>query len=369
MLALDVEDDGRGIDAQRLREAAVHHSVLTGAQAAALTEREALDLIFLPGFSTRDEVTDLSGRGVGMAVVKKKVEALGGSVTVTTVPGRFTRLALRLPQSLALMRVLLVQLGADVFGVPAVDVQAVGRVRPRDRRLVAGRESVEFRGRPVALVELSPLLRLKTGPRRESPPCVFVQHGEDRAAFAVDGFVGEREVAVKPCGGEFLKGAPFLAGAAALEDGRVAVLLHVPDILVEIRRSAGHAAVARDTERRLRVLLVEDSPIARATETALVRALGHQVDEAVDGLDGLEKMALQSYDLVLADLQMPRMDGFEMTRRLKADPATAKIPVVILTSLASPEDKRRGLDAGADAYLVKGELSAETLAQTLARLS
>jgi two-component system, chemotaxis family, sensor kinase CheA len=221
----------------------------------------------------------------------------------------------------------------------------------------------------VTLVELAPLLRLKPGPRRESPPCVYVQHGEDRAAFVVEDFVGEREVAVKPCGGDFLKGACFLAGAASLEDGRVAVLLHVPDVLQEIRRSGGRLTSTPTPEKRLRVLLVEDSPIARATETALVRALGHAVDEAVDGVDGLEKLSVQAYDLVLADIQMPRMDGFEMTRRVKADPATSKIPVVILTSLASPEDKRRGLDAGADAYLVKGELSAETLAQTLARLS
>ncbi|HEY3452830.1 MAG TPA: response regulator [Myxococcales bacterium] len=369
MLALDVEDDGRGIDAQRLREVSVARRVLTAPQAAALSDREAIDLIFLPGFSTRDEVTELSGRGVGMAVVKKKVEALGGSVAVTSVPGKWTRMSLRLPQSLALMRVLLVRLGADAFGIPAVDVQAVGRVRPQEKTVVAGRDAVEFRGRPVALVELAALLKLKSGPVPEAPLCVFVQHGEDRAAFVVDGFVGEREVAVKPCGGDFLKGAPFLAGAAALEDGSVAVLLHVPDVLAEIRRSGGQGAVARVQDRKLRVLLVEDSPIARATETALVRALGHAVDEAVDGQDGLERIAGQAYDLVLCDVQMPRMDGIELTRRLKADPATTKIPVVILTSLASPEDRRRGLDAGADAYLVKGELSSETLAQTFARLS
>jgi len=369
MLAVDVEDDGRGIDAQRLREVSVARRVLTAPQAAALSDREAMDLIFLPGFSTREEVTELSGRGVGMAVVKKKVEALGGSVAVTSVLGKWTRMSLRLPQSLALMRVLLVRLGADAFGIPAVDVQAVGRVRPAEKTQVAGRDAVEFRGRPVALVDLAALLQLKGGPVPEAPLCVFVQHGEDRAAFVVDGFVGEREVAGKPCGGDGLQGAPFLAGAAALEDGSVAVLLHVPDVLAEIRRSGGQGAVARVQERRLRVLLVEDSPIARATETALVRALGHAVDEAVDGQDGLEKIAGQAYDLVLCDVQMPRMDGIELTRRLKADPATMKIPVVILTSLASPEDRRRGLDAGADAYLVKGELSSETLAQTFARLS
>jgi len=369
MLAVEVEDDGKGIDAARVREKAVSSGLLSPAQAAALSERETLDLIFLPGFSTRDEVTDISGRGVGMSVVKKKVEALGGSVWVATRPGQGTRIGVRLPQSMALMRVLLVRLGNDIYGLPAADVQGVGRVRSGDRMSVAGREAVTFRGRATTLVELAPLLRLQNAAKHDTPPCVFVQHGEDRAAFAVDGFIGEREVAVKPCGGEFLKGAPCVAGAAALEDGRVAVLLHVPDIMLEIRKTAGRGVSTRTQEKRLRILLVDDSPIARATESALVRALGHQVDEAVDGEDGLEKVALQAYDLILTDIQMPRMDGIELTRRLKADPATARLPIVILSSLASPEDKRRGLDAGADAYLVKGELSAEQIAQTIGRLS
>ncbi|HCF62334.1 MAG TPA: hybrid sensor histidine kinase/response regulator, partial [Myxococcales bacterium] len=369
MLDLEVRDDGRGIDLGRLKEAAVARGVISPAQAAALSEREAIDLIFLPGFSTRDEVTDLSGRGVGMSVVRKKVEALGGSVSVTTRQGYGTRFSVRLPQSMALMRVLLVRLGNDIYGLPAADVQAVGRARPEDRFTVAGREAVEFRNRPTTLVELAPLLRLKPGPRREAPPLVFVEHGDDRAAFAVDGFLDEREVAVKPCGGEFLKGAPCVAGAAALEDGRVAVLLHVPDLILEIRKSSGrHLATQAAKEKRLRVLLVDDSPIARATESAIVRALGHQVDEAIDGEDGLGKLALGTYDLVLTDVQMPTMDGIEFTRRIKADPATARLPVVILSSLAAPEDKRRGLDAGADAYLIKGELSAETIAQTIGRL-
>lgn len=369
MLEVEVEDDGHGIDVARLKEAAVSRGVLTAVQATGYSERETIDLIFLPGFSTRDEVTDISGRGVGMAVVRKKVEALGGSVSVATRLRAGSRFSVRLPQSMALMRVLLVRLGNDIYGIPAADVQAVGRVRPRDRVMVAGREAVDFRGRPTTLVELAPLLRLKSVLKRESPQVVFVQHGDDCAAFAVDGFLDEREVAVKPCGGEFLKGAPCVAGAAALEDGRVAVLLHVPDLILEIRKTSGrHLAAAQAQEKRLRILLVDDSPIARATESAIARALGHQVDEAVDGEDALDKVAMGAYDLVVSDIQMPKMDGIELTRRLKGDPATARIPIVILSSLAAPEDKRRGLDAGAEAYLVKGDLSAETMAQALGRL-
>ncbi len=368
MLAVEVEDDGRGIDARKMRETAISRGLMSATQAAGLSDREALDLMFLPGFSTRETVSDISGRGVGMDVVRRKVEALGGSVAVTSRVGLGTRISLRLPQSMALMRVLLVQLGNDVYGIPAADVEAVGRVKPKDRVDVAGVLAVHWREKPIALVALGPLLGLNGGPRGDAPPVVYVKHGEDRAAFVVDGFVGEREVAVKPCGGFFLKGASYAAGAASLEDGRVAVLLHIPDVMAEVRRAA-RPVTSQEPDKRLRILLVDDSPIARATEAALVRALGHSVEEAVDGEDGLTRLASGVYDLVLTDIQMPKMDGITFTRRIKTTPSLSHLPVVVLSSLASPEDKRRGSDAGADAYLVKGELSVEVLAQTLDRLT
>jgi two-component system, chemotaxis family, sensor kinase CheA len=368
MLSIELDDDGRGMDPQKLREVAVRKRLLTDQQAAALSEREAIELIFRPGFSTREEVTDISGRGVGMDVVKKKVESLGGSVGIVSRLGRGSTITLRLPQSLALMKVLLVRLGDDVYGMPAADVVAVMRVKPDDRMEVFGTLAVKHRGKPIALVGLGPLLGVNGGNRFDKPPAVVVRHGDDFAALVVDGFVDEREVAVKPCGGEFLKGAAFIAGTAALEDGRIAVLLHVPDIMTEVRRIA-RPVTQNQAAKRLRVLLVDDSPIARATESALVKALGHTVDEAQDGEEGYLKAQSQPYDLILSDVQMPRLDGFSLTRRLKSTAGLARIPVIILSSLASPEDRRRGAEAGADAYLVKGELGVESLAQTIDRLT
>jgi two-component system, chemotaxis family, sensor kinase CheA len=368
MLHIEVEDDGRGIDPERLRAVAVSKRLISQAQAAALSEREAIDLIFRPGFSTREQVNEISGRGVGMDVVKRKVETLGGSVGVNSRQGRGTTIFLRLPQSLALMKVLLVRLGDDVYGIPAADVVAVTRVKPEDRMEVFGTIALKHRGKPIALVALGPLLGVNGGNRMDKPPAVVVRHSDDNAALVVDGFVDEREVAVKPCGGDFLKGAPFIAGTAALEDGRIAVLCHVPDIMAEVRRMARPVTQQQST-KRLRVLLVDDSPIARATEGALVKALGHSVEEAQDGEEAYAKVQNNAYDLILTDVQMPKMDGFSLTRRLKTTPAVARIPVIILSSLASPEDKRRGLEAGADGYLVKGELGVESLAQTIERLT
>ncbi len=368
MLAVELADDGRGIDPEKLKEVAVTRKVLTRAQATALSEREALDLIFRAGFSTREEVSDVSGRGVGMDVVKQKIESLGGSVTVQSRVGRGTTVSLRLPQSLAMMRVLLIRLGEDVYGVPAADVEAVARFKPEDRMEVFGTLAVMHRGRPTAFVALGPLLGLNGGPRFERPPAIIVRHGPDRAALAVDGFVHEREVAVKPCGGELLKGAPFIAGTAALEDGRIAVLLHVPDIMAEVRKLTRPTAEAT-ASRRLRVLLVDDSPIARATEGALVKALGHHVDEAQDGEEAWARIQKHPYDIILTDVQMPKLDGFALTKRIKTHVDLAALPVIILSSLASPEDRRRGVDAGANGYLIKGELGVESLALAIERLS
>jgi CheY-like chemotaxis protein len=244
----------------------------------------------------------------------------------------------------------------------------VGRIDPSDRLEVSGVSAVRYRSRTLSLVALGPLLGLNGGPRHDRPQAVFVRHADDRAALVVDGFVGEREVAVKPCGGDFLRGARFVSGAAALEDGRIAVLLHLPDIMSEVRRSS-RPVTAPAPARRLRLLLVDDSPIARATEAALVRALGHHVEEAVDGEEGYAKALAGNFDLVFTDIQMPRLDGIGLCRRLRGDPHTQKTPVVVLSSLAAPEDKRRGLDAGADAYLVKGELSVEVIAQVIERLT
>jgi CheY-like chemotaxis protein len=252
--------------------------------------------------------------------------------------------------------------------MPAAEVESVTRVDPSDRVEIMGTVAIQHRGRPTALVALGPLLGLNGGPTHDRPPAVVVRHGQDRAALVVDGFVDEREVAVKPCGGEFLKGASYIAGTAALEDGRIAVLLHVPDVMAEVRKIARPVVQAPQT-KRLRILLVDDSPIARATEAALVKALGHTVDEAQDGVEAMARLNAGSYDLLLTDLQMPNMDGFTLTRRVKSSAELAKLPVIILSSLASPEDKRRGVDAGADAYLVKGELGVESLAQAIDRLT
>jgi len=367
MLALVVEDDGRGISPEVIRAAALRKGILGEQQAAALTPRAALDLIFMPGFSTREQAGETSGRGVGLDVVRKRVTALGGSVTVESEPGQGARFTLRMPQSLSLMKVLLVRIDEDVYGLPAVDVDSVGRLDPRDVTEVAGIRAVRYRDRLLPVVALGPLLSLNGGPRHPRPTVAYLLHGNEGAAVVVDGMFGEREVAVK-APGAFLKGLRYVTGAAALEDGRVALLLSTADVVGAARRLVAPSASRARDRRRLRVLLVDDSAIAREAEAALLRSLGHDVEEAVDGEDGWARLQTGGYHVLVTDVQMPVLDGIDLTRRVKAAGRFVRLPIVILSSLSAPEERRRGVDAGADAYLVKGELDPEGLAATLERL-
>ncbi|HET7823919.1 MAG TPA: ATP-binding protein, partial [Anaeromyxobacter sp.] len=334
LLAVTVEDDGRGISPTKVRSAALAKGIIGEAAAASLSSRGALDLIFLAGFSTREQAGETSGRGVGLDVVRKRVTSLGGSVTVESEPGKGAKFTLRMPQSLSLMKVLLVRIDQDVYGIPATDVDSVGRLDPAQTTDVAGVRAVRYRGRLIPVVALGPLLSLNGGPRSKRPLVANVLHGAEGAAVVVDGLFGEREVAVK-APGAFLKGMRFVTGAAALEDGRVALLLSTPDIVQAARRLATPAASRGRERRRLRLLLVDDSAIAREAEAALLRSLGHEVDEAVDGEDGWQKLQTGAYHLLVTDVQMPVLDGIDLTRRVKATPRFVKLPIVILSSLSA----------------------------------
>lgn len=364
-LEVVLEDDGRGIDPDRVRQTALERNLISPAEAAAMSRASIIDLVFHPGFSTRKETSEISGRGVGLDVVRRRVVALGGTVTVQSEVGKGTRFILRLPQSVALMKVLLFRIDDDVFGLPAVDVEGVGRIEPDSVLEIAGVRTVRYNDRFLPIVALGPLLALNGGPQGKRPPAVFVWQGNHGVALVVDGFVGDREVAVK-APSAFIKGMRYVSGAAAMEDGRVALLLSAAELIAAARNFGAHAA-GRQAARKLRVLLVDDSLLARETEAALLRSQGHEVDEAADGEEAWQKLNSGAYDLLITDVQMPNLDGIALTRRVKSS-HLRHLPVVILSSLAAPQDLRRGAEAGADAYIAKSELDGEKLAATIERL-
>jgi two-component system chemotaxis sensor kinase CheA len=346
-----IADDGRGVSpelAQRARE-----------------EGSLADLLGHPGFSTAGAVSELAGRGVGLDAVRAYAQSMGGGFEIRSEPGRGMEVVLLLPLALALMNVLLFERGGAVFGVPLAAVAEVTTV-PETVRL-QGSASVIVRGRAVPVTDAAALLGAQAPPLGRRPPAfVLTVMGRDYAVTC-DALRGEEEVVVKPLG-PLLACVPGYLGGAILSDGRVALLLE-PSALAGTRRaSPPRQAQARPAPPR-RVMIVEDSFTVRQLQRSILETAGFEVATARDGSEALRILARDpEIALVITDLEMPELDGLGLTRAIRADPARASLPVVIVTSQGSEEDQRRGIEAGADAYMVKRDFSQQALLAAVERL-
>jgi two-component system chemotaxis sensor kinase CheA len=362
-----VADDGRGIDPAGLIEAARRRGLQPPSDPA-----RALELVFLPGFSTLEEANDVSGRGVGLDVVASAVRAMRGNVSVSSELGRGTRFELTVPATLYGLRAVLVREGSQTFAIPAVDVVrvvrlAAGQVRASDGRAVlAGPE-------PLPIAPLGHALGLAAGPWDAAAGrlALVLDAGGERAAFAVDDVVAERELSLHPLGPR-LRGVPLASAVAVLPSGELAVVL-ASHALVEAARGrraapARHPPPGPEEPRRRRIVLADDSATTRALARSILEASGYEILPAADGEQAWSLLQQHGADLVLTDVEMPRMDGFELARAVRQSGRFARLPVVLLTGLASEADRRRGLEAGADAYLVKSAFDQRELLDTVADL-
>jgi two-component system chemotaxis sensor kinase CheA len=365
-----VRDDGRGMDPKRLREAAVRKGLLSADAAALLSDQEAVELVFTPGFSTAQLITDVSGRGVGMDVVRTNIVELGGQVQIESRLGLGTTITLVLPLTLVTTRVLLVETGEHLFGVPASGCQGSIWVYPERIRTVEGRAMVDHDGVLVPVVRLDALLEIgearPLGHRRV--PALLLGAAKRPLAVLVDRMVDEREVVVKPLGA-LLEGQRRYSGAIQLGDGRLALLLNPLSLTQMTRGTALAAPSARDSApRRQRLLVTDDSFATRELIRSILHSAGYDVTTAVDGLDALDKLRAGSYELVVSDVEMPRVDGFTLTSRIRTELSLAELPVIIMTSLASEQHRRRGLEVGAQAYIVKSQFNQSNLLETIRQL-
>jgi two-component system chemotaxis sensor kinase CheA len=347
-----VEDDGAGLDLTRLKASAVRRGALTAEAAAKMTDDEAARLVFLPGLSTASEVTTFSGRGVGMDVVHDAVARLGGKVDLSFVPGRGTRFSLDLPLTLASTVGIMVRVGRDLAVVPQEAVEQVVSASPNDIGTIAGATTLSAGGAQIPFAPLCQLLGLPAGSSSARMPILVLAAGTGRAAVAVDGLVGQQEVVVSSLGSRASR-VTHLAGAAVLDDGRVVAVLNVAELTRRVRPEAARTAAART---RTRLVVADDSLTTRTTVKALLEVAGYEVMPAVDGQEALEIVRQAGCDLVVSDVEMPRLDGLGLTRSIKSDPRLASTPVILVTSLGSAEDRAAGLSAGADGYLVKKEV-------------
>jgi len=373
MLSITLTDDGRGIDSDQLRAKAISKGLVARQVADQLSTVELLEFLFLPGFSTKEEVTEISGRGVGLDVVQTMVKAVGGTVRVSTQLGRQTAFTLQLPITMSVIRALLVDVGGEPYAFPLTRIDQILFCHHGDVRTIEGRQYFERDGLSIGLVMASQIFELPVvGPPADPMPIVVISDRGQQFGMIVDAFLGERDLEVRPLDPRLGK-VPNMNSASLLENGNPVLIVDVEDLVRSIdnllmgRRLSRveFERMAEQARQRKRILVVDDSITVRELERQLLQARGFAVDVAVDGMDGWNAIRSARYDLVVSDVDMPRMDGIGLVTLIKNDPASKDIPVVIVSYKDREEDRLRGLDAGANRYLTKSSFHDETFVRTI----
>jgi two-component system chemotaxis sensor kinase CheA len=369
-VGIAVADDGAGISPDRVRESAVRRGIVTGEEARLLGDEEAVSLVFQSDLSTRTTVTALSGRGLGLAIVREKVEKLGGHVSIENAPGQGVTFRILLPLTLATLRGVLVEVAGQVFAIPTRNVERVARLAPDNVRTVENRETVSLGGRVLSLARLESVLELTRGaPPPEAPVAVVLLAAGRQIAFAVDAVRGETEVLLKPLRMPLAR-VRNVAGATILGSGEVVPVLNVTDLMksATLVRAPPRPAPPPVVRKRKTVLVVEDSITSRMLLKNILESAGYRVRTAVDGVDALTALKTEDFDAVVSDIEMPRLDGFGLTERIRGDKRLADKPVVLVTARESQADRERGADVGANAYIVKSSFDQSNLLASLERL-
>ena len=379
-IVVEVSDDGAGIDVEEVKRAALKSKVLPQEELEAISDEQAMQLIFASGVSTSKMITETSGRGVGMDVVRKNVESLHGHVDVDSTLGEGTITTLTLPLTLATTQELLVRVREQTFGIPISAVERIQRIEPESISTVEGKEAIIVNGQPISLVYLCDVLEMPKQEQALDPnekiPVVILGAGRWRIAFLVDAVVGQQESVVKSLGKQLAR-VRNVAGATILGTGQVIMTLNPSDLLKSARGAAGKTDIAariarsqEQEEKRASVLVVDDALATRNLEKNILETVGYDVKVAADGVEALSILQSDGVcDVIISDVVMPNMDGFELTAAVREDAKLCNTPVILVTSLESTEDKERGLEVGADAYIVKSSFEQETLLDAVRQLA
>ncbi|MCX5797422.1 MAG: hybrid sensor histidine kinase/response regulator [Elusimicrobia bacterium] len=367
MLVISIADDGAGVDFARLKRAIVDRKLTTAGLVEKMSEAELLDFIFLPGFSTRDSVTELSGRGVGLDIVQNMLQEVGGTLRMESQPGRGTAFTLRLPLTLSVIKAVLAEISGEPYAFPLSRASRCLRAPREQVVLEDGRRYLETDEGRVRLARAAEILEL-TGSAAEpgAVSAVVIGEGAGRCAFEVDRLLGERRVAVRPLDPRLGK-VRDVSAAAVLDDGSPVLILDAEDLLRSAdlagtrgRTGDGGAGAAGPRAAR-RLLVVDDSPTVREVERQLLEKQGYEVDMSINGMDAWNALQSQRYDAVISDIDMPRMNGLELVKRIRGDQRWRRLPVIIVSYKDGPGDRERGLEAGADLYLSKSSFQDDTL--------
>ncbi|MBN2030904.1 hybrid sensor histidine kinase/response regulator [bacterium] len=370
-----VTDDGGGIDAEKVKKTAIKKGIISEAEAEKFTEQDALSLIFQSEVSTSPIITDISGRGLGLAIVREKVEKLGGLISLTTEVDQGTTFRIVLPVTMATFRGILVRVAKQIFVVPTANVERVTRFKSDEIRTVKQRETISLDGKVIPLIWLSDVLEL---PRMENEDesysfiqVMVLNVSEKRIAFVVDDILNEQEVLVKNLTKQ-LSRVKNIAGATVLGTGKVVVILNVFDLVKSaLKVTTSHKKEEKSKEETLMeksILIAEDSITSRTLLKNILESAGYRVKATVDGVDAFTALKVDEYDLVVSDVEMPRMNGFDLVLKIRDDKKMADLPVVLVTGLESREHRERGIEVGANAYIVKRSFDQSNLLEVIQKL-
>ena len=375
-IVLEIRDDGRGLDTDAIKETAMRRNLYRWDDLESMAPHQIHALILSSGFSTRQMVTEISGRGVGLDVLRAKVEALKGEIAIASTPNEGCTFRIQLSTNLAAAHVLLVGVQNHTYAIPVETVKTTCLVRLEQIFMVEGRPTIQHDGQPISVAPLAELLELPPVPSTSKMTnstalcCVLVQVGMDCLGVFVDALLDEQDVVLK-AQSKLLQRVRNVSGATILGDGSVCMVLNPRDLIQSARRSPvalNPTQAATATKRRSTILLVEDSIATRTQEKRILEAAGYEVVTAVDGADGWSKLTSRAFDAIVSDVQMPNLNGLELTAKIREHREYNDIPIILVTTLASEEDRQRGAEAGANAYLTKGSFKQDILLETLERL-
>jgi len=373
-LTITISDDGRGIDVERLREKIVERGLAAEGPASRLSEAEVLDFLLLPGFTTADNVSEISGRGVGLDVVRTFLHEVGGSLRIENQRGRGVRFHLEMPVTRSVMRALVAEISGAPYAFPLGRIERLVDVSASEVKTVEGRQYLPLDGKNIGLIDARQVLELSgQAAQGEKWPVVVIGEDKDLYGIKVDRFLGERELVVRTLDTRLGK-VQDLSAVSLMEDGSPVFILDVEDLqrsiqnLLSGRRLDKIRSGALDKKKRKRVLVVDDSITVREIARRILQNRGYEVDVAVDGVDGWNSLYSGQYDLVVSDVDMPRMNGFDLVRRIRQDPRFSALPVMIVSYKDRKEDRIRGLEVGANHYFTKGGFHDETFMRAVINL-
>jgi len=372
MLSIVVKDDGRGIDLEKLRKKIVEKDLIDEAMAESLNDMEFMDFMFLPGFSTKDKVSEISGRGVGLDVVHDAVQEMRGNVRASSKLGKGTRFHMQLPLTLSVIPALLVDVAGEPYAFPLARIDRIASVNPADVSEAEGNQFIVLDGKNVGLVSAGQILEKEPSMETSGTLSVIVLNDRNHYyGMVVDKFLGERELVVQVMP-EVLGKVQDISSAALMEDGSPLLIVDVDDLIRSIekvlkvaRLGKVSSVVEEEGAQYKQVLVVDDSITVREVERKLLEKAGYQVETAVDGVDGLNMLRGRSFDMLVTDVDMPRMNGTDLVKTIRQDAGLRSLPVLMVSYKDREEDKLRGLEAGADYYLTKGSFHDETLLQAV----